>query len=146
MNIDIEQYMASHASTSYMVGQSMPSFNVTIPSGSRVTWGAGLPEGHLRYRHDPLHAPTAAYAPTAAVDVAHATSLLLNELLARLRFALQEYQDLARLELATSDHGQLEYRLETVDEDSRRLLSRIATVREEDHDVFVDYDEDPFFP
>ncbi len=40
---------------------------------------------------------------------------------------------------------QPDYRLETIDDDTRRLLLRLAQVREGDHDVFTDYDEDPLF-
>lgn len=107
-----------------------------------VVWDRGALESRPHYSYETRIVPTGSFDLPVG-EVAVYTAALLGLLVLVEMEKVREYQQLAvSMREPLEDEGP-DYQAESPDPDSQRLLSRIAYINSDDHDVFVDYTEDP---
>jgi len=123
----------------------MNHYDWTIP----FTFGASWPLNQAH--HKLVYTPAVYYTQTASFDLPVGTSIdtsyitALSALVQMMEAKVREYESLLAATPDVVQAEQVEYRLEPADSSTQRLLSRMASVNDSDHDVFVDYAEDPLF-
>ncbi len=120
-------------------------YDWTVPLTFGVPWPVDQVPDKPRYTFAVYDTRTASLdLPLGiAADVSYMTAL--STLVRMMEAKVREYENLLSVAPDVTQVEQVEYRLEPADSSTRRLLSRMASVNDSDHDVFVDYAEDPLF-
>ncbi len=120
-------------------------YDWTTPLTFGVPWPVDQVHDKPRYTLAVYDTRTASLdLPTGtATDVSYMT--VLSTLVQMMEAKVREYENLLSVAPDVAQVEQVEYRLEQADSSTRLLFSRMASVNDSDHDVFVDYAEDPLF-